>query len=829
MARTNVGRRGGGGRGRGLSNHEAARGVQKSIQTNTSRTCYATNANTSGTHSETNANTSGTCSEINANISSNTWIQKSVHTNTSRTHYETNANTSGSRSETNTWVQKSIRNNTSGTLSETNATMSSDTGVQEPVGEDELNTDVSQRQKGSNIIEKVSQDPTKRTMISLDGGEFTDPKVVRKITSILKTMFNVFLDYLHAAYNGALVEKYRSYPANHPIYDDDLWKKCAGDDMKGGVFNVRSTIHNYLDSVRGELKEELKEEVKVDLKKEMKVDLKEEMKADLKEEIKNELKEEMHEELKEEMRKEFKEEMRAKIQDMLVDYGIKSCVTHQTKTKQVMSDASSAVTYTSVYSDSEPWRYYEEDSAETGPPRVIVYGYDRLPIQPVAPPSPDYMPGPEHPPSLDYPLPANASPIAASPDYVADSDLEEEPNDDQADYRADGGDGDDEPFDDDDDDDTDDEDPEEEPFEDEEDVEEEEEHLASADSSAVPFVDPVLPAGDAEALEADEPTHAPRSPIINPFPRHVSVANKRLFDLSHPCRCYRAAGIRMRSLLPSTYRSTDIPEADMPPRKRVCLTTPAPGFEVRESCTAGATRQPGLTKSNLRRYRVEQAGYGITDTWDEIVDTLIEIDPTTLEGVKERVTKLDTTVRDRPNHRRTTMLIDREAMYAREAWAYTKKMAPKKRTTRATPANTTTPTTTITNAQLQALINRGVASALAKRDADRSMNGDNSNDLGKDGRRQMTTPRECTYTDFLKCQPMSFQGTEGVVGLTRWLEKNESIFQISNCTITCQVKFVSCTLQGSALTWWNSHMRAIGQDVAYAMPWAALKRMITDK
>nr|GFC04723.1 reverse transcriptase domain-containing protein [Tanacetum cinerariifolium] len=57
----------------------------------------------------------------------------------------------------------------------------------------------------------------------------------------------------------------------------------------------------------------------------------------------------------------------------------------------------------------------------------------------------------------------------------------------------------------------------------------------------------------------------------------------------------------------------------------------------------------------------------------------------------------------------------------------------------------------------------------------------------------------------------------------------ESVFQISNCTVACQVKFASCTLQGSALTWWNSHMRAVGQDVAYAMTWAALKRMITSK
>nr|GFC74194.1 hypothetical protein [Tanacetum cinerariifolium] len=158
-----------------------------------------------------------------------------------------------------------------------------------------------------------------------------------------------------------------------------------------------------------------------------------------------------------------------------------------------MSDASSAVTYTSVYIDYEPWRYYREESADVGSPGVIVYGYDGLPMQPVASLSPDYVPGPKHPPSPDYvpspegqPLPADASPTAASPGYVADFDLEEDPEDDHADYPADGWDGDDEPSDDDD---TDDED--EEPFE---------------ESSLVPIVDPVLPTGDTKALEADEPT-----------------------------------------------------------------------------------------------------------------------------------------------------------------------------------------------------------------------------------------------------------------------------------------------------------------------------------
>nr|GEW12170.1 putative reverse transcriptase domain-containing protein [Tanacetum cinerariifolium] len=89
-------------------------------------------------------------------------------------------------------------------------------------------------------------------------------------------------------------------------------------------------------------------------------------------------------------------------------------------------------------------------------------------------------------------------------------------------------------------------------------------------------------------------------------------------------------------------------------------------------------------------------------------------------------------------------------------------MAPKKRTTRATPATITTPTITITDAQLQALTDRGVGTALAIHDAERSRDGDNSHGSGTGKRRQVPTQREWTYTDFLKCQPMNFKGTEGM-------------------------------------------------------------------
>ncbi|GJU61418.1 RNA-directed DNA polymerase, eukaryota [Tanacetum coccineum] len=119
-------------------------------------------------------------------------------------------------------------------------------------------------------------------------------------------------------------------------------------------------------------------------------------------------------------------------------------------------------------------------------------------------------------------------------------------------------------------------------------------------------------------------------------------------------------------------------------------------------------------------------------------------------------------------------------------------MAPKRRST-----TTTTTTTPITDAQLKALIARGVADALAKRDADRSKNGDDNHDSGTGVRRQAPVARECTYSDFLK--------------------------------FACQINFATCTLQGITLTWWNSHVKTVTHEVAYAMKRKTLKKMMTDK
>ncbi|GJU89329.1 hypothetical protein Tco_1301752 [Tanacetum coccineum] len=130
-------------------------------------------------------------------------------------------------------------------------------------------------------------------------------------------------------------------------------------------------------------------------------------------------------------------------------------------------------------------------------------------------------------------------------------------------------------------------------------------------------------------------------------------------------------------------------------------------------------------------------------------------------------------------------------------------MAPKKRTTRlnpeTTPAAIAATTTTVTNAQLQAMIDQGITVVLAARDA--NTNGVDSHNSRTGARRNERATHDCSYLDFMKYQPLNFKGTKGVVKLTQWVEKMET----------------------------NSQVRIVGNDIAYAMTWAELKKKMTDK
>nr|GEV47974.1 hypothetical protein [Tanacetum cinerariifolium] len=147
--------------------------------------------------------------------------------------------------------------------------------------------------------------------------------------------------------------------------------------------------------------------------------------------------------------------------------------------------SSSTVTYTLISSD------HEEPSDAAGSLRVIVYRYDMIPMHLVDRYVKAALEDPKQaPPSLDYPLPDDASPAAQSPGYITDSDLEEDP----IDYLIDRGDDDDD-----------------ESSNDVEDDDVEEEHLALANSSVVPAINLVLSVEDTEAFKTDEsaPTSAP--------------------------------------------------------------------------------------------------------------------------------------------------------------------------------------------------------------------------------------------------------------------------------------------------------------------------------
>ncbi|GKF84205.1 hypothetical protein Tco_0249103, partial [Tanacetum coccineum] len=133
--------------------------------------------------------------------------------------------------------------------------------------------------------------------------------------------------------------------------------------------------------------------------------------------------------------------------------------------------------------------------------------------------------------------------------------------------------------------------------------------------------------------------------------------------------------------------------------------------------------------------------------------------------------------------------------------------------------------TPMTVAAVEQLIEARVSAALANHDTLRNNtngHGDKSHNSDTGIRGTVRTPRECTYKDFMNCKPLTFKGTEGVVALSQWLEKMESVFHIRNCAMENQVKFATCTFLKNALTWWNSHIKTVTQDVAYAMDWKAL-------
>ncbi|GKB97824.1 putative reverse transcriptase domain-containing protein, partial [Tanacetum coccineum] len=414
---------------------------------------------------------------------------------------------------------------------------------------------------------------------------------------------------------------------------------------------------------------------------------------------------------------------------------------------------------------------------------------------------------------------ADASPTALSPGYVADSDLDEDPDEDpgedHADYPADGGDGDDEPSDDDDDDDDDTNDEDEEPFEDEDD-DEKEEHLAPANSFSIPIVDPVPSAGDTEAFvkrlpALPIPPPSPVSPWSSPLPQIPSPPLPPPPSSLHLPPPVHTSLLLPSSLLPSLPTSLsvpppvdsreDTPEAELPPCKRLCMTTPTSRNEVGESSTAAPRPTGG-----------HRADYGFIDTIDA------EISESRGVGLRLAV------------------------HYELQAYRTHTQMQDYRIASQESLRATMTAQVSLLQGQLSMAL--GQIQALQARDLTHA---DDPEGAGSSSQNNMPPSRTSAATARAAVaatraaaaaapltvaaveQLIEARGTEGVVVLSQWFEKMESVFHISNCAVENQVKFATCTFLGNALTWWNSHMKTVTQDVPYAMDWKALKKMMRVK
>nr|GEV77763.1 hypothetical protein [Tanacetum cinerariifolium] len=333
-----------------------------------------------------------------------------------------------------------------------------------------------------------------------------------------------------------------------------------------------------------------------------------------------------------------------------------------------------------------------------------------------APPSPDYVPGPEHVNdeivAEDQPYAEDALPIAQSPEYVLESDLEahpeddddEDPEEDPVDYLADGGDdGDDE------------EGSSEDDEEDDMDIEadeEEEEHPAPANSVVVAstVVDQAPSTEETEPFETDDSTATPSPhpayrmtarisiPALVPMPAWTDSEVVRLLAISSPpasplspwsspppqipflplppilsppspvlspappsspirSLVYRAAMIRL-------------PEVTLPPQKRLGIAL-GPRYEIGESSSAAA-RPAGVET-------LQGAPVG-TDT--ELGGYMREFETRVRQGTDEIYMRLDDKqterqllagrlnmlFRDRRAHAYTCHLMETEARMSREAW-----------------------------------------------------------------------------------------------------------------------------------------------------------------
>ncbi|GJT27873.1 putative reverse transcriptase domain-containing protein [Tanacetum coccineum] len=104
----------------------------------------------------------------------------------------------------------------------------------------------------------------------------------------------------------------------------------------------------------------------------------------------------------------------------------------------------------------------------------------------------------------------------------------------------------------------------------------------------------------------------------------------------------------------------------------------------------------------------------------------------------------------------------------------------------------------------------------------RNQNGDAVNDnIQGDVRNVLVSndQRGCTYKEFLACNPKEYDGKGGAIVYTCWIEKMESVQDMSRCQDNQKVKYTARSFFGKALTWWNSQIHTRSREAAVGMSW----------
>ncbi|GJR70456.1 hypothetical protein Tco_0016521 [Tanacetum coccineum] len=134
----------------------------------------------------------------------------------------------------------------------------------------------------------------------------------------------------------------------------------------------------------------------------------------------------------------------------------------------------------------------------------------------------------------------------------------------------------------------------------------------------------------------------------------------------------------------------------------------------------------------------------------------------------------------------------------------------------------------MTQATMRRMIKESVDTAIAvKRESQAKVRNNASGSRPVRGQNTAHVVCKCTFAGFMKCNPTVFHGIKGAIKLRRWFKKTESVFRISECAEGKKVRFVAASLEGPALTWWNSKVATLGLEIVNQMPWTKMKQLMT--